>query len=65
MSDPIPILDHKASIKFSAGQLRRLKAVARARGMRLSSWARAVLLREAGSDAGGHLEAPTLPGINR
>ena len=61
----VPKLDHVATLKLSAAQLRRCKAAARAQGLRFSVWARNVLVRDAnkivGHTGSSLLDAPTLP----
>lgn len=61
----VPKLDHVATLKLSAAQLRRCKAAARAQGLRFSVWARNVLVRDAnkivGQNGSSLLDAPTLP----
>lgn len=61
----VPKLDHVATLKLSAAQLRRCKAAARAKGMRFSVWARNILVESAnkviGHNGSSLLDAPTLP----
>jgi hypothetical protein len=62
----VPKLDHVATLKLSAAQLRRCKAAARAQGLRFSVWARNVLVSQAnrtvGQSGSGMLDAPKIPG---
>lgn len=61
----IPKLDHVATLKMSAAQLRRCKAAARAQGMRFSVWARNLLVSSAnrivGQNGSALLDVPTIP----
>jgi hypothetical protein len=61
----VPKLDHVATLKLSAAQLRRCKAAARAKGLRFSVWARNILVdhanRTIGSNGSSLLTAPKIP----
>jgi len=60
----VPKLDHVATVKLSAAQLRRCKAAARQQGLRFSVWARNVLVQNANKVVGGAsgmLDAPKIP----
>jgi hypothetical protein len=68
VSNDVPKLEHVATLKFTAAQLRRCKAAARSQNLRFSVWARQNLVAAAnaimGQSSGALLDAPKLPGGN-